>query len=188
MNFVGPLREHTDIEAMKRVLMRRANRRDYCLFVVGINCWLSPEAVLELRMTDVVDAQGNVRDVIHSPTYGAYSDVPLSNTAKWALERYLQDRWHYTLDEPLFRSEKGGGPIQRAQGWKLLHQAGKEAGIKQSVGLNTLRKTYGYQALQRGVSVTRLKEMYHHPSPVFTLSYLGVYEHSDDAPTVRLEL
>ncbi len=181
MELVGPLREQSHIDAVKGVLLHRADLRDYCLFVVGINCWLSADALLELRMADVVDSHGHVRDKIHSATYGAYADVCLADTAKQALQRYLRDRFYYTLDEPVFRSEKGGGmrAIHRAQAWKVLHHAGKAAGIKQSVGLNTLRKTWGYHALQRGVSVARLKELFHHRSLAFTLSYLEVYENSD---------
>ena len=51
MNIVQPIRNREDIEKMKAVLKRK--KRDFVLFIFGINCGLRISDILKLDVGDV---------------------------------------------------------------------------------------------------------------------------------------
>ena len=59
MEFVEALRDVKDINAMKKVLKKHAER-DYVLFVLGINTGLKLTEMLDLRVGNILDEKGNV--------------------------------------------------------------------------------------------------------------------------------
>jgi integrase len=63
MEFVQPIRDKKALENMKK-LLRANSLRDYCLFVLGINSGLRISDLLTLRISDVTDDRGKIRDRI----------------------------------------------------------------------------------------------------------------------------
>lgn len=60
MEFVQPIRDRRKIAAMKRILA--SNPRNHLLFVLGINSALRISDLLRLRVSDVVDESGKIRE------------------------------------------------------------------------------------------------------------------------------
>lgn len=184
MEFVQPIREKRQIEAMKKIL-RASNIRDYVLFVLGINSGLRISDLLRLKQTDVQDDKGKIRDriEIREKKTGKVKNFPISDTAAKAVREYLPG---IPMEAPLFASCKGSGPITRQQAYHSLNKAAQLVGVKERIGTHTLRKTFGYQAYKAGYSLDRLQKIFNHSSSRITLAYIGMTQ--DDTDEIYLNL
>ena len=63
MEFVQPIRDKKQLEAMKKIL-KATSIRDYCLFILGINSGLRISDLLTLKVSDVTDEKGKIKDRI----------------------------------------------------------------------------------------------------------------------------
>jgi site-specific recombinase XerD len=191
VDYVQPIRERKQIDAIKKILLS-TNKRDYCLFVVGINSGLRIGDLLALTVGEVVDGK-KIKDrlEIREEKTKKAKDFPIGEMAKKALRDYLIDRFgkleRAQLTEPLFLSKKGSF-LQRAQAWKILNQAASAIGIKDRIGTHTLRKTFAYHAYTSGVDITRIQKLLNHSSPSVTLAYIGITQEELDNVYLTLEL
>ncbi|MDP4126189.1 MAG: site-specific integrase [Bacillota bacterium] len=194
MEFVEPIRDRKKIEAIKKVL-RGNNLRDHVLFTLGINSGLRVSDLLKLKLSDVLDDRGRVKDRINirEKKTGKTKTFPFSDTVIKALKEYLKGYLGELLLEAqpsmaLFPSRKGGGPITRQQAYRIINDAAKTVGIKDKIGTHTLRKTFGYHAYIAGVDVTRIQSLLNHSSPKETLRYIGITQDELDDVYLNLNL
>lgn len=192
MEFVQPIREKRQLEAIKRVLKGNPGTglRDHCLFVLGINSGLRVSDLLNLTVGDVVDEKGRVRDriTLREQKTGKAKNFPISQTAAKAIKEYLATREGAGLDDPLFLSRKAKGHLQRAQAYKIINDAAKAVGIREAVGTHTLRKTFGYWAYKEGKDITLIQKLLNHASPSVTLAYIGITQDQLDDVYLSLNL
>ncbi|HDR7634705.1 TPA: site-specific integrase [Bacillus mycoides] len=186
MEYVQPIRNRKQIDAMKKIL-KATNLRDYCLFNVGINSGLRISDLLQLRIRDVIDEKHNIMDRIslREVKTGKTKDFPIGDTSKKAIKEYLMTR-NYEENEPLFRSRKGKEALKRQQAYRIINEAARAIGIKERIGTHTLRKTFGYHAYQSGVDLSILQKLFNHSAPSVTLAYIGMTQ--DDLDNVYLNL
>ncbi|KLU61764.1 tyrosine recombinase XerC [Peptococcaceae bacterium CEB3] len=184
MEFVQPIRDKKQIEAMKKIL-KSSSTRDYVLFVLGINSGLRISDLLRLRVADVQNENGKIRDriEIREKKTGKVKNFPISDTATKALREFLPN---VPKEAFLFASRKGDGPITRQQAYRVLNEAARLVGIRERIGTHTLRKTFGYQGYQAGYSLDRLVKIFNHSSPRITLAYIGMTQ--DDTDEIYLNL
>src|SRR5690606_33716673 len=173
MEFVDPIREVSEINAIKEVL-RKQSQRDLLLFVFGINTGIKVSDLLSLRVGDVWDDSGMkeflyVKDVTSSTVKAYY----LNNMIYSELSIYLQNQ-NYKESDFLFKSKKDDQPISRQQAYRIIHNAAKEVGISGKIGMHTLRKTFGYHAYLKGIAISILMDIYNHHSPSETFKYIGL--------------
>lgn len=189
MEYVQPIRDEKKIEAMKKVL-RSNNLRDYCLFTLGINSGLRISDLLKLKVADVIDSKGKIRDriSIKEQKTGKNKDFPFGNTTKKALTEYLDSRESINHSEALFPSRKGGTPITRQQAYRILNEAARTVGIEDQIGTHTLRKTFGYHAYKQGADITRIQYLLNHSAPSVTLRYIGITQEELDNVYLTLNL
>ncbi|MCL6455013.1 MAG: site-specific integrase [Alicyclobacillus sp.] len=180
MEFVQPIRDRKQIEAIKKIL-KASSLRSHVLFVLGINSGLRVSDLLNLILGDVAESKSKVKDRIslREEKTGKQKDFPLSDNAKKALQEYLRTR-EYEPSAPLFPSRKGGTPLKRAQAWKILNDAARLAGIKERIGTHTLRKTFAYHAYKSGQDITLIQKLLNHSSPAVTLRYIGITQEQMD--------
>lgn len=111
MEYVQPIRDKKALDTMKKIL-RSNNLRDYCLFILGINSGLRISDLLTLKVSDVCDEKGKIKDriVIREKKTNKLKDFPLGETSKKALKEYV-----ITLKptQALFASRKGYKPINK---------------------------------------------------------------------------
>lgn len=188
MEFVQPIREKKQIDSMKKIL-RAVNLRNYCLFVVGINSGLRISDLLKLRIHDVMDSNGRIRDriSIRETKTGKSKSFPIGDTSRMAILEYLNTRT-YTRDDPLFLSRKGGQALKRQQAYKIINDAARAVGIEDRIGCHTMRKSFGYHAHQSGVSLAVLQKLFNHSSPSVTLAYIGITQDELDDVYLNLNL
>ena len=110
MNIVQPIRNREDIEKMKAVLKRK--KRDFVLFIFGINCGLRISDILKL---DVGDAKGRDFVEIKEKKTKTNKRFPLNPELKVVLEDFVKDRLE---DEPLFITQQGNR-LDRNQAYRI---------------------------------------------------------------------
>jgi site-specific recombinase XerD len=184
LEFVQPIRNKEQINAVKAIL-KASSSRNYCLFVLGINSGLRISDLLKLKLQDVCDGKGQIRDriTVREQKTGKNKDFPVGETTQKALKEYINT--DTPPDTPLFQSQKGGA-LTRQQVYRILNDAAKKAGIKDKIGTHTMRKTFGYHTYQAGVDVAYIQKLLNHSSPAVTLRYLGITQ--DDLDNIYLTL
>jgi len=178
MNIVEPIRSENHIKQIRGNLYRQKNKRDYLLFVFGINSGLRIGDILSLKLADVKDKQGNLKDnlEIKEQKTGKTRKVFFNKQIKEALNYYLKKTGIFDLDQYLFTNEKSkeNKPITRIRAYQLINTWCRDVGIKYKVGGHTLRKTFGYHLRMQGVSIERISNLLNHKNIKVTFRYIGI--------------
>ncbi len=178
MNIVEPIRSENQIKQIRGNLYRQKNPRDYLLFVFGINSGLRIGDILSLKLGDVKDDQGNLKDHldIREQKTGKTRRVFFNKQIKEALNYYLEKTGIFKLDQYLFTNEKSkkNKPITRIRAYQLINEWCREVGIKHKVGGHTLRKSFGYHLRKQGISIERISNLLNHRNIKVTFRYIGI--------------
>lgn len=189
MEFVQPIRDKKQIDAVKRYLKGKS-LRDHCLFTLGINSALRVSDLLQLKVTDVIDEKKKPKDriLLKEKKTGKMKDFPLSDTTKKAITEYLTERKNFSPEDPLFISRKGKDSLQRDQAYKIINGAARAVGIREKIGSHTMRKTFAYHAYQSGIDLTLIQKLLNHSAPSVTLAYIGITQDQMDDVYLNLNL
>ena len=174
MEYVEALRDLKQINAMKRYL-KKHSERDYLLFVFGINTGLKITEMLDIKVEDILEKEGCLKDFLFLPHKESKTakEIYLNHKIKKALLHFIQAN-ELRSNDYLFKSPKTQKPITRQQAYRIIHHAAEAVGIKGKIGTNSLRKTFGYHAYKRGVAISLLQKHFNHATPSETLKYLGI--------------
>jgi len=135
-HLVEPIRTITEIYAIKRFLKKR-NKRNFLIFVLGINTGLRISDILGLDVKDVLNK--DFIEITEQKT-GKYKKILLNKKLKKLLGVYIRGK---NPMEPLFTG-KQHKRLNRSQVYRFLNDACKQVGIKSNIGTHTLRKTFGF--------------------------------------------
>jgi len=178
VNIVEPIRSENQIKQIRGNLYRQKNPRDYLIFVFGINSGLRIGDILSLKLEDVKDSQGNLKDYldIKEQKTGKTRKVFFNKQIKEALNHYLKKTDIFDLDQYLFTNEKSkkNKPITRIRAYQLINKWCKDVGLDCKVGGHTLRKTFGYHMRMQGVSIERISNLLNHRNIKVTFRYIGI--------------
>jgi len=178
VNIVEPIRSENQIKQIKGNLYRQKNPRDYLIFVFGINSGLRIGDILSLKLADVKDRKGNLRDylTIKEQKTGKTRKVFFNKEIKEALNYYIKKTGIFNLDQYLFTNEKSkeNKPITRVRAYQLINKWCKDVGLDCKVGGHTLRKTFGYHMRMQGISIERISNLLNHRNIKVTFRYIGI--------------
>ncbi|MBA7525310.1 Tyrosine recombinase XerD [subsurface metagenome] len=178
MNFVQPIRNPNQIVKIKGNLYRKKNPRDFTLFTLLINTGLRISDGLALKVEDVKDGKGNIKDSLYilEQKTRKRRNIPLNKQAQEALGYYFKKTGVYDLDRYLFTNEKSGDnkPLTRVRAWQLINKWCRDVGLDCKVGGHTLRKTFAYHLRKQGVSIERISDLLGHKSIRVTFAYIGI--------------
>lgn len=166
MNTVEPIKKISDLRKLENNLSLN-NKRDFLIFKLGINSGLRISDILAL---DVKDVRNKAYISIKEKKTGKYKKIPINNKLKRLIKDFIQYR---KLDEPLFKT-KFNNRLERTQCYRILQNAGLEAGLECKIGTHSLRKTFGYHHYKKFKDVVILQKIFNHSSPVITLRYIGI--------------
>lgn len=171
---VEPIKNVKDINKIKQYLLGKDNKRDYCIFVVGINIGLRAGDLLSLKIGDVTDGKRVFDEVtITEQKTDKKKTFTLNKSAKEAIRLYLDTLSIIDLNGYLFKSRKG-----EHLGVRPLHHiiktTLKDLGIRGNYGTHTLRKTMAFHRYQNNVPLETLQKMLNHSSSSITLRYIGI--------------
>ena len=85
--------------------------------------------------------------------------------------------------DPVFKSRKGGN-LDESQAWRIVHQAAQRAGIAGNVSPHWLRHSHATHALDRGATVTLVRDTLGHSS----LAITSMYTHARPTESSALHL
>lgn len=171
---VEPIKNIKDIQKIKQYLLGKENKRDYLLFVMGINVGLRAGDLLSLKICDVLD-NGKVTDSVsikEGKTKKART-FKINKSANEAIEMYLKTI-SYDINDYLFSSRKGNKSLTVGSAHKIIKTFMRELKIKGNYGTHTLRKTFAYTAYTNGIPVETLQKVLNHSSSAVTLRYIGI--------------
>jgi integrase len=174
LDYVEAFRDIKQINAIKKYL-KDHSERDFLFFIMGINTGLRVNEILEIKVQDVLDEKGNVKNFYNLPAYEQQPEkqVYLNTKTKKALTDYIKAS--KLLDnEYLFVSPKTKKPITRQQAHRIIHQAVDALGLNGKYGASSLRKTFGFHAYKQGIALSLIQKHFHHSTPSETLKYLGI--------------
>jgi len=170
---VEPIRDPTKIIWIKERLRAR-NRRNYLLFVWGINTALRVSDLLSIRLSQVWRDGPLPSFVIREKKTAHERHIAINDAMAEALRFYMATHQPKHPDEPLFMG-RGGQPLSRSMVEKLIKKWCREAGLFGRYGTHTFRKTWGYMArTQHGISWEQIAMRLGHSSPASTMRYLGI--------------
>ena len=182
MKYVQPIRDKNKIEEIKSYLKQNGSR-DLLLFTMGINTGLRISDLLKLK---VIDVRNKSHVEIKEQKTGKIKRFPLLGNLQSRIEEYTKGK----LDnEYLFRSREGANkPITRVMAYLIINEACQNAGIIDSIGTHTLRKTFGYHHYQQFHDVAILQYLLNHSSPSITLRYIGITQDNVENTLQQFEL
>jgi integrase len=169
---VEPIRRIEDIKSIKKLLA--GNLRDSLLFTLGINNGLRIGDLLKLKVRDVQGVKPGETVRVREQKTGKDNVLVINKATHKALQDYL-DQTELDLDDYLFQSQKGKGPLSVSYVNRLVKSWCRQINLRGNYGTHTLRKTFGYiQRIQYGVGFELLCKRFNHSSPAVTMRYLGI--------------
>ena len=177
MNTVEPIRDIQKILAIKRILKEQSNPRDYLLFTMGINFALRINDLLFLKAKDVLDKKGEIIEYLHLREQKTKKEkkIKINRAVKEALEYYFKKASVTDPDNYLFTSYRSNQKLDRIRVWQMIKSWCKEVGLESKrIGTHTLRKTWGYQARKKGITIEQISEKLGHRSSIVTKRYIGI--------------
>ena len=178
---VMAFKNRKEIEKIKQFLLGKKDKRDYALFVLGINIGLRTQDLVSLRVSDVSSSPTDIKkrvQVIEQKT-GKIREFEINDAASNALKVYLGSLKTYEPDSWLFPSRKGDKPISVDGVRGIIKGTCKELGIKGNYGAHSLRKSFGYwvyvsRVQQNPLVLVTLQKMFNHTTQATTLRYIGI--------------
>lgn len=176
---VSPIKSIADINKVKEYLFNKSNKRDYMLFVVGINVGLRASDLLSLKISDVVE-DNVIKDevVLDEKKTGKCRRFKLNASARDSIRVYLDGLKEYNSDDWLFQSRKGDEALRVDSVHRIIKSTLRELGIKGNYGSHTLRKTFAYHIYMNNRNNPRilavLQRALNHSSQAITLRYIGI--------------
>ncbi|MGF7184411.1 integrase [Desulfitispora alkaliphila] len=180
---VEPIKNPKHIQKVKQYLIGKGSKRDYMLFVMGINVGLRAGDLLSLKLKDVLTEKGIADSVyIYEEKTGKPREFVLNSSAKEAIKTYLQSTYSHNKPNPndyLFPSQRGNTHLSVDSARKIIKETLRELNIKGNFGSHTLRKTWAYQiyinnAAKNPMILPTLQKMLNHSSQTMTLNYIGI--------------
>lgn len=175
-----PIKNRKDIEKIEQYL-KLHNKRDYVIWVLGMNSGLRVSDIVGLNVSDVVNKTHIT--IVEKKTQKLKSFY-INDKLKRVLKDFTKGK---NLEEPLFLG-KQGKRLDRSQVYRFIVRACKENGIIAHVSTHTMRKSFGYHHYQKFKDPIVLQKIFNHSSQRITLMYIGVEQDEIDFSYKNFEL
>lgn len=181
---VEPIRDLADVKRMYNWLNDNITPREAECFLIGCNVALRASDLLRLRF-DQFDNDAQFIDLNEKKT-GKFKRIPITKIVRDAVERlkvYYASRSFYVTKkfEPvyLFQSTSHRAyhlcqPICIQWLSECLKRAAQELTLGVNINTHSMRKTWGYQAYERGEDILYIQALFNHSNQRVTLNYIGV--------------
>ena len=170
---VEPIRDLRAIQQIKMLLAD--NKRDLCLFTLGINTAYRASEMLSLSVGQVFYRTVGDRFDLKERKTKTYRPVTLNRAAIEAIEAWLAVHPARAPDAPLFCSQRDRRALRVSTVSTMVKSWCRRVGLHGNYASHTLRKTWGYhQRVTYGRPTALLTRAYGHASEAQTLEYLCI--------------
>lgn len=175
MNEVSAIKNERVLVQIRNTLRGAEKWRDYALFRCGMNFGLRVSDLLRLEVSDVRSDEAIKSSFqIREQKTGKTRVVTINDGSREGLEIYFGNVDLNDYD-PLFKNPSTGKSLSRSQVWRLMNSWCWNAGLKNiRIGSHSMRKTWGFHALKKGVPLELIQKRFNHKSQATTLRYIGV--------------
>ena len=146
--------------------------RDSAMLEVLYSCGLRVSELTSLRLSDLFFGEGYIRVIGKGDKQRL---VPISNTARDKIQRYLEERRSARSGEETVFLNNRGGQLTRVMVFTILKRAVERAGIDKHISPHTFRHSFATHLLEGGASIRQVQEMLGHESILTT----EIYTHLD---------
>ena len=194
MRTVQPIRDLETLNKCYEIARAhdREKRRDEIswelLLEVGFNTSLR---ISDIRRLKVKDLRGRDYAEIKAQKTGKEARILINPAARRELRRLLagMNDDDYIIQsrtkDPNTHRER---PITRQRAYQVMNLIAKKAGIQDSIGCHTLRKTFGYHYYKQTGDVVSLQRILCHTSRRDTLVYIGVIQEDIDESLMHFNI
>lgn len=175
-----PIKNKNYIKAIEQYL-KEHNKRDYVIWVLGLNSGLRVSDILALNVSDVFNKTHIT--IIEKKTKKIKSFY-INKKLRTVLDEFIKDR---NPDEPLFLG-KHKNRLNRREVYRFIVKTCNKLGIAAKVSTHTMRKTFGYHHYQQFKDSVILQKIFNHSSQKITLVYIGIEQDEIDWTYKHFEL
>ncbi len=176
---VLPIKDSNILKIVQETLLDsfRAGRRNYTIFQLGKATLLRVSDAMQLRKSDVFNADGSIKQniFIHDQKTGKANTLYLKPVHDDLLAYYDWLQQQNLISEWLFPSlQHPERHITEKQFYKVMAKVGDLLGINY-LGTHTMRKTGAYRVyMQSNYNIGLVMQLLNHSSEAMTLTYLGL--------------
>lgn len=183
MNFVEPIRDIKKIAQIKNTLRWAWKIRELLLFELWINSALRISDLLWLQISHIFDEQWNIKEYfdIKEKKTGKTNRISITPKVKETLRLYKETytqicskQENYIFFHTKKKTDIWSTHIGRKQAWQMIWKRCSDAGLVWAYGTHTLRKTRGYHANKKWVSLAIIQQKFQHSSLVVTMRYIWI--------------
>jgi len=184
-----PIRNKNQVRQLATYYLNRGEIRNHVLIILGVNTALRISDLLRLTWDNVYNFEkGRVRSSITLVEMKTQKEktIALNHSAISALTLLASGcagQGRFLIENP-----RTGRAISRIQAYRLIRAAAEALEFQERVSCHSLRKTLGYHAWKKGVSLAIIMEIYNHSSLAVTRRYLGVTQDDKDAVYLEIDL
>ena len=166
----------TDINAIATIKQRlAAHPRDLALFTLGINTNLRISDLLRLTIGQVYCLKPGDQITVKQQKRGKYGIRVINAEAVRALHNWFDRHPDLDAESPVFCGKDPSKPITKQYASRLVKRWCRNAGLRGRFSAHTLRKTFGFHALNTFKQPLHfVQAAYGHRDSGTTLAYLGI--------------
>lgn len=170
---VEPIRDTNVLENICNYL-KKSNKRNYILFLLGIYTGLRISDILKLKVKDVKNKKYIIlKGKLKEQKTNKQKQIEINPILKKELNEYIDGKCQ---EEYLIKSrENYNKPISRFMAYKILRDIGDTFSID-NLGTHTMRKTFGYHYYKNTSDIVTLQKIFNHSDPSITLHYIGIVQ------------
>jgi len=196
MKFVEPIRSIKKLNEIKATLKSKWLIKNLLLIEHWINSALRISDLLSLKVWDVFEVDWTIKDfyVIKEEKTDKTTKIYITDKVKATLKLY-REQYSWVVSNQsnyiFFQSRsnsKGDKPISRQQGRKIITKVCKLVWLQWNYWGHTLRKTWGYQARMKWITLPVIQEKLRHSNLAITKRYLGITDDEVREASLQLDL
>ena len=174
---VDPITNKAKLGALKDWILINRGTKHLLLFTAGCNLALRVSDLLNLRVSDVRDEKGDLRDFIRVTETKNHitRDLKVNKVLRAALKKYFDEMDVLQGSDYLFPGRKEGTHLRRESVHLLIKEATEAVGLDpRNYSTHTMRKTWGRTAYEAGKRIEEIADKLGHASPSTTKAYIGL--------------
>ncbi len=173
----------------KRYIRENYNLREYLFAELALDTGAFPASLLELKWDDLksekCDPSATVRYYFLLPREKQSLKKYEHAISNWTFELLSELRKQFPDDVYIFQAQSRNANNQPPKSWsttyigKVLRESAKAAGLKETISLLTLRKSYGYHMVVHGTwTLRQLQQRFGQPRLSSTRKYIDITNES----------